>query len=152
MSMKKVLICLAATMALLSCTRTNPFFQEWKTPYGIPPYEKIQYGDYVPAVKAGIEAQRAELDAIVASTEAPTFENVIAPFDRSGELLAKVTGVLYNVSETDNCPELEAIIEEVTPILSDHSDGIYMDKGLYEKVAAVYNADQSGLTREQQMV
>ena len=150
--MKKALIVFAAAMALLSCTRTNPFFEEWKTPYGIPPFEKIQYGDYIPAVKAGIEAQRAELDAIVASQEAPSFESVIAPFDRSGGLLAKVTGVLYNVSETENCPELEAIIEEATPLLSAHSDGIYMDKALYEKVAAVYNADQSGLTREQQMV
>ena len=139
-------------MALASCARTNPFLQEWKTPYGIPPYEKIQYEDYIPAVKAGIEAQRAELDAIIASQETPTFENVIAPFDRSGGLLAKVTGVLYNVSETENCDEMEAIIEEATPLLSAHEDGIYMDKALYEKVAAVYNADQSGLTREQQMV
>ena len=65
--MKKALIVFAAAMALLSCTRTNPFFQEWKTPYGIPPFEKIQYGDYIPAIKAGIEAQRAELDAIVAT-------------------------------------------------------------------------------------
>ena len=139
-------------MAFLSCARTNPFFQEWETPYGIPPFEKIQYADYIPAVKAGIEAQQAEIAAIVASQEAPAFENVIAAFDRSGGLLAKVTGVLYNVSETENCPELEAIMDEVTPLLTAHSDGIYMDKALYEKVAAVYNADQSGLTREQQMV
>jgi peptidyl-dipeptidase Dcp len=150
--MKKVLIVLSAAMALVSCARTNPFLQEWKTPYGIPPFEKIKFEDYIPAVKAGIEAQRAELDAIIASEEAPTFENVIAPFDRSGGLLAKVVGVLYNVSETENCPKMEAIIEEATPLLSAHEDGIYMDKALYAKVAAVYDADQSGLTREQQMV
>ena len=150
--MKKVLIVLSAAMALVSCARTNPFLQEWKTPYGIPPFEKIKFEDYIPAVKAGIEAQRAELDAIIASEEAPTFESVIAPFDRSGGLLAKVVGVLYNVSETENCPEMEAIIEEATPLLSAHGDGIYMDRDLYAKVAAVYNADQSGLTREQQMV
>ena len=140
-------------MAFLSCAeRTNPLLAEWDTPYGIPPFEKIRFADYIPAVKAGIEAQQAEIDAIVASQEAPTFESVIAPFDRSGGLLAKVTGVLYNVSETENCPEMEAIIEEATPLLSAHDDGIYMNKALYEKVAAVYNADQSGLTREQQMV
>ena len=150
--MRKALFFLSAAMALVSCTRTNPFLEEWKTPYGIPPFEKIRFEDYIPAVKAGIEAQRAELDAIIASTEAPSFESVIAPFDRSGSLLAKVVGVLYNVSETENCPEMEAIIEEATPLLSAHEDGIYMDKALYGKVAAVYNADQSGLTREQQMV
>ena len=153
MIMKKVFIILAAAMTFASCgTRTNPFLAKWDTPYGIPPFEKIQYADYIPAVKAGIEAQQAEIAAIVASKEAPTFENVIAAFDRSGGLLAKVTGVLYNVSETENCPELESIMDEVTPLLTAHSDGIYMDKALYEKVAAVYNADQSGLTREQQMV
>ena len=153
MIMKKVFIILAAAMTFASCgTRTNPFLAKWDTPYGIPPFEKIQYADYIPAVKAGIEAQQAEIAAIVASKEAPTFENVIAAFDRSGGLLAKVTGVLYNVSETENCPELESIMDEVTPLLTAHSDGIYMDKALYEKVAAVYNAGQSGLTREQQMV
>ena len=151
--MKKIVLFLAAAMALASCAqRTNPFLAEWKTPYGIPPFDQIQYADYIPAVKAGIEAQQAEIDAIVASQEAPTFESVIAPFDRSGGLLAKVTGVLYNVSETENCPEMEAIIEEATPLLSAHEDGIYMNKDLYRKVAAVYEADQSGLTREQQVV
>ena len=140
-------------MALASCAeRTNPFLAEWKTPYGIPPFEQIRYADYIPAVKAGIKAQQAEIDAIVASQEAPSFDNVIAAFDRSGGLLAKVTGVLYNVSETENGPEMEAIIEEATPLLSAHEDGIFMNKALYGKVAAVYNADQSGLTREQQMV
>ena len=137
--MRKALFFLSAAMALVSCTRTNPFLEEWKTPYGIPPFEKIRFEDYIPAVKAGIEAQRAELDAIIASTEAPSFESVIAPFDRSGGLLSKVVGVLYNVSETENCPEMEAIIEEATPLLSAHEDGIYMDKALYGKVAAVYN-------------
>ena len=151
--MKKIVLFLAAAMALASCAqRTNPFLAEWNTPYGIPPFDQIQYADYIPAVKAGIEAQQAEIDAIVASQEAPTFESVIAPFDRSGGLLAKVTGVLYNVSETENCPEMEAIIEEATPLLSAYEDGIYMNKDLYRKVAAVYEADQSGLTREQQVV
>ena len=151
--MKNFFFTLAAIMALASCSqRTNPFLTEWDTPYGIPPFEQIQIKDYIPAVKAGIEAQQQEIAAIVASQEAPTFETVIAPFDRSGGLLAKVAGVLYNVSETENCPELEAVMEEVTPLLTAHSDGIYMDKSLYEKVAAVYNADQSGLDREQQMV
>ncbi len=151
--MKKIVLFFAAIMAFVSCAeRTNPFLTEWKTPYGIPPFDQIRYADYVPAVKAGIEAQQAEIDAIVASQEAPSFESVIAPFDRSGCLLAKVTGVLYNVSETENCPEMEAIIEEVTPLLSAHEDGIYMNGELYKKVAAVYEADQSALTREQQMV
>ena len=140
-------------MVLASCAQSgNPFLEDWNTPYGIPPFDEIKYEHYIPAIKAGIEQQTAEIEAIIADKEAPSFDNVIAAFDRSGGILAKVSGVLYNVAETENCPELEAIIEEVTPIVSEHEDNIYMNKALYAKVAAVYNADQSALTREQQVV
>ena len=150
--MKKTALLTTAILAMTACTNTNPFLEEWDTPYGIPPFEKIKVEHYVPAVKAGIEQQAAEIEAIVSNPDAPTFENTIAAYDRSGEILAKVTGVLYNVSETDNTPELEAVMDEVIPLLSDHSDNISFNKALYERVAAVYNADQSGLTREQQVV
>ena len=143
-------------MALLTAcsgnTRVNPFLEDWDTPYGIPPFEKIEYADYVPAFKAGIEQQQKEIDAIIANPDAPTFDNVIGALELSGGILRKVQGVFYNVSETESCPELTAIEEEITPLVSEHGDNIYMNKDLYKKVAAVYNADQSGLTREQQMV
>lgn len=150
--MKKTLLIALAIMSMTACVRTNPFLEEWDTPYGIPPYDKIEFEDYIPAVKAGIEQQQGEVNAITANAEAPTFENTIVPLELSGEILSKVTGVLFNVAETENCPELEAIVEEVTPLLSEHEDNINMDKALYERIAAIYDADQSGLTREQQMV
>ena len=151
--MKKTLLFTAAIMAMASCTtRQNPFLEEWSTPYGVPPFDKIEISDYVPAIKAGMEEQTAEIEAIIANTEAPTFENTIAALELSGRTLSKVQGVLFNLSESENCPEMEAVVEEVTPLISEHSDNIYMNKALYERVAAVYNADQSSLTREQQMV
>lgn len=140
---------------MTACTNkqtTNPFLEDWTTPYGIPPFDRIQMSDYLPAIKAGIEQQSAEIEAIITNTETPDFDNVIGALDLSGEILGKVQGVLFNLSETENSPEMEALIEEVTPILSEHSDNIYMNKDLFKKVEAVYNADQSGLTREQQMV
>ena len=126
--------------------------QEWDTPYGIPPFDKIKIEHYMPAIKAGIAQQEAEIQAIIDNPAAPTFENTVAALELSGNLLSKVTGVLYNLSETENSPEMEALIEEATPLQSQHSDNIYMNKKLYERVAAIYNADQSVLTREQQMV
>ena len=152
--MKKSLIIVAAALALASCApkEQNPFMQEWDTPYGIPPFDKIKIEHYMPAIKAGIAEQEAEIKAIVDNPAAPTFENTVAALELSGNLLSKVTGVLYNLSETENSPEMEALIEEATPLQSQHSDNIYMNKKLYERVAAIYNADQSGLTREQQMV
>ena len=152
--MKKLLLIVTAAVALASCVtkEQNPFLQEWDTPYGIPPYDKIKIEHYMPAIQAGIAQQKAEIQAIIDNPEAPTFDNTVAALELSGSILSKVIGVLYNVAETENSPEMEALVEEATPLQSQHSDDIYMNKDLYQRVAAIYNADQSGLTREQQMV
>ena len=137
-------------MTLAACSG-NPFLSEWDTPYGIPPFDKIKTSHYMPALRQGIEEYKAEVDAIVSSEEDPAFDNVIGAYELSGQLLSKVLGVLYNVAETDNSPELQAIMEEATPLLSALRNEVSMNKGLYEKVKAVYE-NQEGLTREQQMV
>lgn len=150
--MKQLLSILTIIFAMASCSRTNPFLEEWNTPYGIPPFDKIQISDYMPAIQAGIDQQNAEIAAIVANPEAPTFENTIAALEYSGSILSKVSGVLYNVSETDRSDEIDAVIEAAIPITSEHSDNINFNKALFDRVEAIYKADQSHLTREQQMV
>ena len=151
--MKKYFLLTAlAIMSLTACKRTNPFLTEWDTPYGIPPYDKIKVSDYIPALKEGIRRQQEAIDAIVANPDAPSFENTIVPFEFSGLLLDKVQGVMFNVSETDRSDALDAAVEEALPLLSAHGDNIAFNKDLYERIAAVYHGDQSGLTREQQVV
>ena len=76
--MKKLLIVMGAALMLASCNSSNVFLQEWDTPYGIPPFDKIKIGDYMPAIKAGIEQQNAEIQAIIDNQEAPSFENTAA--------------------------------------------------------------------------
>lgn len=150
--MKKILSLTIAIMALTACCKTNPFLQEWDTPYGIPPFEKIKVAHYLPAVNAGIEQQNAEIQAIIDNPEAPTFENTIAAYDLSGALLAKVTGVLFNLSESDSNPALDKALEEIDPLITAHRDNIFMNPALFARVKAVYEGDRSGLTREEQMV
>ena len=151
--MKKVFAIAALFVAMTACNnRVNPFLTEWDTPYGIPPFDKILPADYIPAVQAGIDQQNAEIDAITANPDAPTFENTIAPLELSGEILSKVVGVFYNITETDRTDALSAIEEEVISMMSEHSNNMSFNKALYNRVAAVYNSDQSGLTREQQVV
>ena len=153
MKLKYIPILFAALALMTSCNRTNPFLTEWNTPYGIPPFEQIQDADYIPAIQAGIEAQKAEIDAIVASEEEPTFDNVIAALDRSGSLLNKVSLVLFNLSESTNTPAIQTIVEEVTPIVTAHGNDIYMNAGLFAKVKAVYDRKaELGLTTEQERV
>ena len=138
---------------MTACVQTkNPFLEEWKTPYGIPPFDKITLADYIPAVKAGIEQQEKELQAILDNPEAPTFKNTIDAYEFSGEILDKVTGVLFNLQETDGGPEMEKVAEEATELLTKHENSISMNKKFFERVKVIYEADQSALTREQQMV
>ncbi|MDD5914331.1 MAG: M3 family metallopeptidase [Bacteroidales bacterium] len=151
--MKKFLISLLMlSAAAASCSRNNPFLEEWNTPYGIPPFDEIQLSDYIPAVTAGIEQQKQELDAILTNPDAPTFENTVAAYEYSGEILTKVSLVLFNLQETEGNEEMDKVVEEATALMTAHEDEISMNKAFFERVKAVYDADQSGLTREQQMV
>ncbi len=142
-----------AAACLSACTnRENPFLTDWNTPYGIPPFLEIQTDNYIPAIQAGIEQQKKEIEDIVNNQDAPTFDNTILPLELSGEILRKVSGVLYNVSETDRTPALDSVMELAIPMMTEHSDNLSFNKGLYERIAKLYKGDQSGLTREQQMV
>lgn len=140
------------SVAAASCSRNNPFLEEWNTPYGIPPFDEIQLSDYIPAVTAGIEQQKKELDAILANPDAPTFDNTVAAYEYSGEILTKVSLVLFNLQETEGNEEMDKVVEEATALMTAHEDEMSMNKAFFERVKAVYDADQSGLTREQQMV
>ena len=142
-----------AAACLSACTnRENPFLTDWNTPYGIPPFQEIQADNYIPAIQAGIEQQKKEIEDIVNNQDAPTFDNTILPLELSGEILRKVSGVLYNVSETDRTPALDSVMELAIPMMTEHSDNLSFNKGLYERIAQLYKGDQSSLTREQQMV
>ena len=142
-----------AAACLSACTnRENPFLTDWNTPYGIPPFQEIQVDNYIPAIQAGIEQQKKEIEDIVNNQDAPTFDNTILPLELSGEILRKVSGVLYNVSETDRTPALDSVMELAIPMMTEHSDNLSFNKGLYERISQLYKGDQSSLTREQQVV
>ena len=150
--MKKLLYFWAAAMAAVSCIGNNPFFAEWETPYGIPDFDAVKEKHYLPAVVVGIAQQQVEIDEIIANQDAPTFENVVEAYEKSGAILDRVTGVLFNLSETDATPSLQAIVEKVLPQLSVHSDNIFMNPAFFKKVEVLYNdMENLGLNQEQKM-
>ena len=139
-------------MTAISCNNTNPFLSSWDTPYGIPDFSKVKEKHYVPAVEAGIAQQKAEIEAIIANQDAPTFENVVAAYEASGAILDRVVGVLFNLSETDSTPALQEIVEQILPMFSVHSDDIFMNPAFFAKVEALYkDIDNLGLNQEQKM-
>ena len=137
---------------MTACAHENVFLQEWNTPYGIPPFDKIEVADYMPAIREGIARQQAEIQAITDNPDAPTFENTVAALDRSGALLDRVSAVLFNISESDYSEALNAVVEEATPLVSAAQDDIMMNPELFARVKAVYEAPQDGLSREEQML
>jgi len=144
---------MAVAMAASACSHTNPFLQEWNTPFGIPPFEQIKESDYIPAVEAGINENREEVRRIIDCQDEPAFENVIEAYDASGKTLYKVIGVLFNLAETDMTPSIEGIVEQATVMLSEFENEMLFNKELFAKVEAVYKQkDQLGLNREQEMV
>ncbi|MDE6556557.1 MAG: peptidase M3, partial [Duncaniella sp.] len=152
--MNKILTAAALTAAigLSSCggSRTNPFFEAYDTPYEIPPFDKIEYSDYLPAVEKGIADQKAEIDAIVKQRSTPDFENTILAMEKSGELLNKVMLVFASLDETDNNEQMQELSEKIYPMVSEASDEIAMNPLLFEKVKYVYeNRDSMGLDTAQ---
>ena len=140
-------------MAAVSCNRINPFLAEWENEYRIPDFSQIKEEHYIPAIEMGIRQQQGEIDAIIANSEAPTFENVVVAYERSGAILDRVTNVLFNVSESDATPALQAIVEEALPLISVHSDNIFMNPYFFAKVEKLYNdMENLGLDQEQKMV
>lgn len=142
--MKRTLIVAAAAFVLAAgCkdkkTMENPFFSEWNTPYEIPDFSRIKTEHYLPAFEEGMRRQKAEIDSIVNNPEAPTFENTVLAYEYSGQLLQDVSGVFFNLSECENSPEMEAIAEEVTPMLSAHEDDIALNAALFARIKAVYD-------------
>lgn len=152
--MKKILTTMASAMFIASCSsnRENPFLTEWDTPYGIPPFEQIATEDYVPAVEKGIESQNRIIESIISNPEEPTFDNTILPLELSGDILAKVWGVLYNVVESDYTTELDSVLQVVMPMASEQDDNISFNTKLFERIEKIYKSGQQSLTREQQMV
>ena len=139
-------------MTLMSCNNSNPFLSDWTTPYSIPDFSAVQEKHYIPAVEAGIAQQEAEIQAIIDNQEAPTFANVVEAYERSGAILDRVMGVLFNLAETDGTESLQKIVEQALPMLSVHSDNISMNPAFFAKVEVLYNdMENLGLNQEQKM-
>lgn len=149
--MKKILLTLTMGILLMGCAKNdNPFFETYKNKYGAPPFDKIKNEHYMPAFKEGIKQHQAEIDSIADGKDAPTFDNTIAAMDFSGELLKKVSSVFFNHYSSNTNKEMDKIANEISPILSEHNDNIYLNEKLFARVKTLYdNRSKLGLTAEQ---
>lgn len=136
--MKKIFLYVIIGMTIIGCNSKNPFFPEYGNEYGIPPFENIKVEHYLPAFKEGIKQQQIEYDAIANNKEVPTFENTVEALELSGVLLNKVSAVFFNLHSAETNEELNEIANEVTPLLSEHSDNLYLNEQIFNKIKTLH--------------
>ncbi|MEF9949823.1 MAG: M3 family metallopeptidase [Mucinivorans sp.] len=150
--MKNFIMTFLVASAALMASAANPFFEEWNTPHGVPMFDKIKNEHYLPAVKQAVGLQKAQIQAITSSPEAPTFDNTILAYDNSGAELERVILVFYNITGTEMTNELEALEAEISTLLTAHSSDISLDEKLFSRIKSVWlsraslSADQARLT------
>lgn len=128
----------------------NPFFKEYQTPFQVPPFDKIETSDYMPAFERGMKQHKKEIEAIVSNDEAPTFDNTIEAMVYSGKLLDKVAYVFYGLNSANTNDSLQEVAREVSPRLSQHRDEIALNAKLFGRIKTVYeNRDRFDLNQEQ---
>lgn len=141
----------------ISCSKNeaggdNPFFSEFKTPNGVPPFDQIKIEHYIPAFEEGMKQESAEVDAIINNAEAPTFENTVVALDQSGEMLSRVSAVFFALEGANTNPQIDSISEIVTPLLTEHSDNINLNTDLFKRIESVKKNDFEGRSKEDQQL
>jgi peptidyl-dipeptidase Dcp len=156
-----ILLSLALSLLFFSCAKQaaeqtageNPFFADFDTPYGVPPFAKIEEEHYVPAFKEGIKQEKAEIDAIANNSEIPTFANTIEALEGTGDLLRRVSDTFGVLNESMTNDKMQAIDEEMAPLRSKHRDDMMLNAKLFQRVKSVYEQkDDLDLTTEQAML
>ncbi|RKS99907.1 M3 family metallopeptidase [Flavobacterium sp. 123] len=124
--------------------------QHFNTKYDTAPFSQIKLEDYEPDFIVNIATAKAEIDAIIKNTEAPTFENTIVALDFSGNLLERLSSIFFNLNSAETCDEMQKIAQKVSPLLTEFSNDITLNEDLFNKVKAVYEQkDSLNLTAEQ---
>ena len=149
--MTKKLLVAGATLALISsCNMKNPLLTESSAPFGAPEFDKIEDAHYLPAFEAAIAEAKAEIDAIIANPDEPTFENTIEAMEFAGETLNNVAGIFYNLMEANTNDAMQETAEKISPMLTEYSMYVSLNNDLFQRVKAVYEKkDELGLAQDQ---
>jgi len=140
--------------------KNNPLVQNWETPYQTPPFDEIKTEHFMPAFKFAVETAEKEIAAIASSEKyddpsasrirKPDFQTVIVPLEQAGKLLSKVAGVFYNLLNSNTSPEIQALAKEISPMMTEYSNKIFLNDELFRKIELVYS-EKNELTREEDL-
>lgn len=166
---KKRYILALAVLALMSCETEqkespsmeqtestngdNPFLNAYTTPFEVPPFDLISNAHFSPAFEQGMAQHKAEIEAIINNEESPSFENTIIALENSGELLARVSSVFYNLNSANTNDEMQELAQKMAPIIAAHQDDISLNDALFSRIKAVWEKqDDFNLNAEQKVL
>jgi peptidyl-dipeptidase Dcp len=129
---------------------SNPLLQPFDTPFQTPPFSAIQLEHFKPAFEQGIEKAQQEIKAITNSKETPTFENTIAALDFAGKALSTTSSIFFNLNSAETSDEMQALAQEVSPLLTKHSNDILLNEALFKRVKEVFDSKPTHLNPEQE--
>ncbi|MEM0985417.1 MAG: M3 family metallopeptidase [Pseudomonadota bacterium] len=118
----------------------NPLIAEWDTPFGVPPFSSIETEHFLPAIKAGILEQRADIETITSNPEPASFENTLVALDTYGRLLDRVSRTFSNIAGTESSDEIRALQTEISPMLTREFNSISFNQALFQRINSVYEA------------
>jgi peptidyl-dipeptidase Dcp len=131
----------------------NPLLQRWNTPFGTPPFHLIEINHFKPAIEEAIKSAAMEIESITKSNASATFENTIASLENSGETLGKITSTLFNLNSAETSKELQAIAQEISPLLTRFSNDITLNEKLFSRIKTVHESKEtSSLSTEQKIL
>jgi len=141
---------------MISCNdkELNPLLTDWNTPFQTPPFEQIKNEHYLPAFKTAINNAKAEINSIGGNEEKPTFENTVVALEQTGKQLSRISNVFFNLEEAETNDTLQAIAQEISPLLTEYSNDLYLNEKLFARVKAVKEnvRESAGLNSEQKML
>lgn len=117
----------------------NPLLQPAATPYGLPPFDRIELQHYEPAFEQALAVARDEIKTITENPAAPTFENTIAALERSGRLMDDILTIFFALHNAETSDEMDVIAERIQVKAVEYSNDIYLDPVLFERVRTVYD-------------
>src|ERR1035437_6457697 len=159
--LKIIFICGIISLFMAGCKnkpvtesdKSNPFFSEYNTPFGVPPFDKIMAKHYMPAFKKGMADGSEEIKNLSNSKSVPTFQNTIEALDKSGEILSKVSFVFFSQSSANTNDSIQKTEVEVSPLLSAYHDEILLDSALFSRIKYLYDRKATlSLTSEQEFL
>ncbi|MEM6381591.1 MAG: M3 family metallopeptidase [Pseudomonadota bacterium] len=141
------------TNAAKQTDAANPFFFQWNTPFGVPPFSDIDPEHFAPAFEKAMDEHRLEVDAIAGQTAPADFANTIDRLELAGALLRKTAMVFYNLSGSHTNPELQALERDLAPKMARHQQAVSLHEGLFARIEELWNKrDTLDLTSEQERV